>query len=132
MQQIHFIYIYIYIYMCVCVYIYIYIYMCVCVCIYIYIYVNLVTEVEGDPMGPFSIATMPKYKWGRYAFPWIAALYPWSRTLKNWVLSMAASSTIFESLEWLDLGLKLGLPGQWWTLTLTLTHSLSLSLYQSI
>ena len=34
----------------------------------------------------------------------------------TWVLSKAASSTIFESLVWLDLGLNHGLPDHWQTL----------------
>ena len=70
------IYVYLYIY----IYIYIYINMCVCVCVYIYIYiklVKLVTVVEGDPKAPFSIATTPRCRGGRYSFPWISPLYPW-------------------------------------------------------
>ena len=38
--------------------------------------VKLVTVVEGDQKAPFSIATTPKCKGGRYSFPWIAPLYP--------------------------------------------------------
>ena len=48
--------------------------------IYIYIYlieVNLATVVEGDQKAPFSIATTPRCRGGRYSFPWIASLYPW-------------------------------------------------------
>ena len=47
-------------------------------CIYIYIYskVKLATLVEGDLKAPFSIATTPKCRGGRYSFPWIAPLYP--------------------------------------------------------
>ena len=33
----------------------------------------------------------------------------------TWVLSKVTSSTIFESLVWLNLGLKPGLPDHWWT-----------------
>ena len=45
--------------------------------IYIYIYiVKLATVVEGDQKAPFSIATTPKCRGGRYSFPWIAPLYP--------------------------------------------------------
>ena len=59
-----------------------------CVYIYIYIYKNrhtymykcilrkLATIVEGDPKAPFSIATTPMSRGGRYCFPWIAPLYP--------------------------------------------------------
>ena len=39
--------------------------------------VNLATVVEGDKKAPFSIATTPKCREGRYSFPWIAPLYPW-------------------------------------------------------
>ena len=31
----------------------------------------------GDLKAPFSIATTPKCREGRYSFPWIAPLYPW-------------------------------------------------------
>ena len=48
---------------------YIYIY------IYIYIY-KLATLVEGDPKGPFSIATTSSRRGGRYTIPWIAPNYP--------------------------------------------------------
>ena len=38
--------------------------------ILIYIYkVKLATVVEGDPKAPFSIATTPKLRGGRYSFP---------------------------------------------------------------
>ena len=40
--------------------------------------VKLATIVEGDPKVPFSIATTPRCRGGRYSFPWIALLYPWS------------------------------------------------------
>ena len=36
----------------------------------------LATEVEGDQTAPFSIATTPKCREGRYSFPWIAPLSP--------------------------------------------------------
>ena len=32
--------------------------------------------VEGDPKAPFSIATTPKCRGGRYSNPMIAPLYP--------------------------------------------------------
>ena len=38
---------------------------------------KLVTLVEGDQMGPFSITTTPRCRRGRYSFPSIAPLYPW-------------------------------------------------------
>ena len=37
--------------------------------------VNFVTLVEGDLKAPFSIATTPRCKEGRYSIPWIAPLY---------------------------------------------------------
>ena len=67
--------------------------------IYIYIYivskVKLATVVEGNQMAPFSIATIPRCRGGRYSFPWIAPLLPLIRTLYHWVLSKEVSSTIF-------------------------------------
>ena len=81
------------IYMCVCVCVHecvweIYIYMCVCVCVraracfsivtgrrYV-ILVKLATIVEGDPKAPFSIATTPRCRGGRYSIPRIAPVYP--------------------------------------------------------
>ena len=38
--------------------------------------VKLATVVEGDPKVPFSIATSPRCRGGRYSFSWIAPLYP--------------------------------------------------------
>ena len=38
--------------------------------------VKLATIVEGDPKAPFSIATTPRCRGGRYSIPWIAPLYP--------------------------------------------------------
>ena len=37
---------------------------------------KLATIVEGDPKAPFSIATKPRCRGGRYSIPWIAPLYP--------------------------------------------------------
>ena len=45
--------------------------------IYIYIYIYIVswlTVIEGDSKAPFSIATRPWYKGGRYFFLWIGPL----------------------------------------------------------
>ena len=39
--------------------------------------VKLATVVEGDKKTPFSIATTPWYRGGRYIFLWIAPLHPW-------------------------------------------------------
>ena len=53
--------------------------------------------------------------WGSLFNSWgvgIAPLTLWF-VLYNSVLSKATSSTIFESLVWLDLGLNPGLPGHW-------------------
>ena len=38
--------------------------------------VRLATIVEGDPKAPFSIATTPRCRGGRYSIPRIAPLYP--------------------------------------------------------
>ena len=40
--------------------------------------VKLATIVEGYPKAPFSIATTPRCRGGRYSFPRISPLYPWS------------------------------------------------------
>ena len=39
---------------------------------------KLATLVEDDPKAPFSKATTPRYRGGRYSVPRIAPLYPWS------------------------------------------------------
>ena len=39
---------------------------------------KLATIVEGDLKAPFSVATTSRCWEGRYSFPWIAPLYPWS------------------------------------------------------
>ena len=39
--------------------------------------VKLATVIEGDQKAPFSIATTPRCRGGRYSFPWIATLYSW-------------------------------------------------------
>ena len=38
--------------------------------------VKLATVVESDQGAPFSTATTPRCRGGRYFFPWIAPLYP--------------------------------------------------------
>ena len=58
-----------------------------------HIYKKLGTVIKGDSKAPFSIATLPMYQGGRYFFPGIAPLYPWSMPY-NAVLSKAASSNI--------------------------------------
>ena len=52
------------------------IYMYIYLSIYIYIYIKLATVVEANPKAPFSIATTPRCRGGRYSFSWIAPLYP--------------------------------------------------------
>ena len=37
-----------------------------------HIEVKLATLVEGDPKAPFSIATTPRWRGGRYSIPWMA------------------------------------------------------------
>ena len=37
---------------------------------------KLATVVEDDQKAPFSIATTPRCRGGRYSFPWIAPLNP--------------------------------------------------------
>ena len=37
--------------------------------------VKLATLVEGDLKAPFSIATTPRCRGGRYSIPWITLLY---------------------------------------------------------
>ena len=56
--------------------------------------VKLTTIDEGDLKAPFSIITTPRCREGRYSFPWIVPLYPWSLPY-NAVLHKEASSTIF-------------------------------------
>ena len=37
---------------------------------------NCLPLVEGDPKAPFSIATTPRCRGGRYSFPWTSPFYP--------------------------------------------------------
>ena len=78
--------------------------------------VKLATLVEGDPKAPFLIATTPRCRRRALFHSLDCSTLPLILTLKCWVLSKAASSTIFESLVWLDLGLNPGLPDHWRTL----------------
>ena len=57
--------------------------------------VKLATIVEGDLKAPFSIATTPRYRGGRYSISYIALLTPWYVPY-NAVLSKEVSSTIFK------------------------------------
>ena len=70
------------------------------------------TLVEGDPKVPFSIATTPRCR-GALLHSLDYSTLSLILTFKCWVLSKAESSTIFESLIWLDLGLNPGLPDHW-------------------
>ena len=56
--------------------------------------VKLAIVVQGDQKAPFSIATTPRCREGRYSFFWIAPLYPWYVTYICWVLSKEVSSAI--------------------------------------
>ena len=44
--------------------------------VFVVVKVKLATIVEGDPKAPFSIATTPRCRGGRYSIPRIAPLYP--------------------------------------------------------
>ena len=120
----------IYMYVCVCIYIYIYILSIYWMTDVTYGFnlkfcINLVskrmdclsklkdklaTVVEGDPKAPFSTATTPRCRGGRYSFPWIAQLYPWY-ILESWVLSKEVSSTIFKVFGMTRTGIEPLSPG---------------------
>ena len=75
----------------------------------------MATEVENNPKTPFSIATTPKCRGGCYSFPWLAPL-----TLDTYLIMLRVKQGgikyhFFESLVWLDPGLKPGLPNHWRT-----------------
>ena len=63
---------------------------------YFYVKVKLPTVVEGDQMAPFSIATTPRCRGGRYSFSLDCSTLPLMLTLYCWVLSKEVSSTIFK------------------------------------
>ena len=87
--------------------------------------VKLATIVEGDLKAPFSIATTCRSRGGRYSFPWIAPLYPWSLPYNAECLARRHQVPFFESLVWLDLGLNPGLSDHWWTKAISLeTHTI--------
>ena len=75
--------------------------------------VKLETIVEGDLMGPVSLATTPRCRGGCYSFPQDYSLYPWSLPYNAERLEMRHQVPVFESLVWLDLGLNPGLLGHW-------------------
>ena len=64
-----------------------------------FFFLKLATIVEGDPKAPFSIATTPRCRGGRYSIPRIAPLYPWT---------VPYNAEYQVSLVWL--------PGHWRTL----------------
>ena len=70
--------------------------------------VKLATVVEGNPKGPFSIATTPICREGITSFP--GSLH---FTLDPYLIMLCAKQGgikyHFESLVWLDLGLNPGL-----------------------
>ena len=75
---------------------------------------KLATVVEGDSKAPFSIVTTQRYG-GVLLHSLDCSTYPWSLP-DNAALSKVASSTICESLVWLDLGFISGLLDHWRTL----------------
>ena len=78
--------------------------------------VKLATLVEGDPKTPFSIATTLRCKGRRYSIAWIAPLYLWYAPYNAECKTRWHQVPFFESLVWLDLGLKPGLTENWRTL----------------
>ena len=56
---------------------------------------------------PFSIATTPRCRGGRYFFPWIIPLYPYI----CWVLGKEVSSTIFKVFGTTRAGIEPRSPG---------------------
>ena len=78
--------------------------------------IKLATLVEGNTKAPFSIATTPRCRGGRYSIPWIAPVYPWSlHYIAEW-LARRHQVSFYESLIWLNLGLNPGLLDHWRTL----------------
>ena len=67
----------------------------------------MATVVERDPKAPFSIATTPRYRGGCYSFPRIDPFYYWCVTYNAECLARRHQVQFFESLVWLDLGLRL-------------------------
>ena len=64
------------------------------------------TLIEGDQKAPFSIATTPGCRGGRYSFPRIKPLYPLSEPYNTECPAREYQVPYFESLVWLDLGLN--------------------------
>ena len=64
-------YIYIYIYSCTHRHTHTHMHVCICICvrdIFPWCKQKLATIVEGNPKAPFSIATIPRCRGGRYSF----------------------------------------------------------------
>ena len=78
--------------------------------------VKWTTLVEGDLKAPFSMATRPRCRVGTLLHSLDCFTLPLILTLSSRVLSKVASSTLFESLIWLNQGLNSGLLGYWRTL----------------
>ena len=71
---------------------------------------------RGWPEGSlFRQLPTPGCSGGRYSFPWIAPLYPWSVPYNAECYARRHQVPFFECLVWLDLGWNRGLPGQWRT-----------------
>ena len=80
--------------------------------IYIYIYISKV----GDQKAPFSIATTPTCRGGRYSLPWIAPLYPWYVPYIAECKARRYQVLFLKSSVWRDMGLHPGTPNHWRTL----------------
>ena len=76
---------------------------------------NMAAVVEGDPKGPFSIATTQRCREGATPFPGLLH-FTLIRTLYCWVLSKEVSSTIFKVFGKTWPGMDQGLPGHYRTL----------------
>ena len=71
----------------------------------------LMTLVGGDPKAPFSIATTPRCRGGRYSIPRLLHF-----TLDPHLIMLRRNQVpLIESLVWLDLVLNPGLPDHWRT-----------------
>ena len=73
----------------------------------------LATVVKSDPKAPFSVATTPTCREGRYPFPWIASIYPWYVSFNAECKARRYQVPFLETLVWLELGLTPSLPGHW-------------------
>ena len=76
----------------------------------------MATLFEGDQKTPFSIATTPTWRGGRYSILSIAPLHPWLLPYNAECYTRRYQVLFFKSLVWLDLGLNPELPDHWRTL----------------